>query len=80
MRNAGVECDSLNAAGHHDFQALYDEFQTKIRRYLTRLIGATDAEDLTQEVFVKVSRHFDFPYADLRIPGPNSSSTSDVET
>jgi DNA-directed RNA polymerase specialized sigma24 family protein len=29
------------------FQALYDEFQPKIRRYLGRLVGATDAEDLT---------------------------------
>jgi DNA-directed RNA polymerase specialized sigma24 family protein len=70
MRNAGMECDSLNAAGHHDRQALYDEFQTKIRRYLTRLIGATDAEALTQEVFVKVSRHFlIFPTQTCASPG-----------
>ena len=39
-----------------EFQTLYDEFQPKIRRYLSRLVGTTDAEDLTQEVFVKVSQ------------------------
>lgn len=39
-----------------DFQTIYDEFQPKIRRYLSRLVGITDAEDLTQEVFVKVSQ------------------------
>ena len=40
-----------------EFQTIYDEFQPKIRRYLSRLVGATDAEDLTQEVFVKSVRH-----------------------
>jgi RNA polymerase sigma-70 factor (ECF subfamily) len=39
-----------------DFQALYDEFQPRIRRYLSRLVGTSEAEDLTQEVFAKVSR------------------------
>lgn len=39
-----------------DLQTIYDEFQWKIRRYLSRLVGTTDAEDLTQEVFVKVSQ------------------------
>jgi RNA polymerase sigma-70 factor, ECF subfamily len=43
-------------AGPPDLQAIYDEFKSKIRRYLTRLVGATEAEDLTQEVFVKVSQ------------------------
>lgn len=37
-----------------DFQKIYDTFQPKIRRYLTRLVGENEAEDLTQEVFVKV--------------------------
>jgi RNA polymerase sigma-70 factor (ECF subfamily) len=39
-----------------DLQTIYGEFHPKIRRYLSRLVGATDAEDLTQEVFVKVSQ------------------------
>ena len=43
-------------AGPPDLQTLYDEFRPKIRRYLSRLLGTTEAEDLTQEVFVKVSQ------------------------
>jgi RNA polymerase sigma-70 factor (ECF subfamily) len=39
-----------------DLQTIYDQFQAKIRRYLSRVVGATDAEDLTQEVFIKVSQ------------------------
>ena len=51
----GAEPTSLKA-GQHDFQAIYDEFQPKVHRYLARLVGATEAEDLTQEVFVNVSQ------------------------
>jgi RNA polymerase sigma-70 factor, ECF subfamily len=39
-----------------DFQQVYDEFHPRIRRYLGRLVGSGEAEDVTQEVFVKVSR------------------------
>jgi sigma-70-like protein len=39
-----------------EFQAIYDEFKSRILRYLTRLVGSGDAEDVTQEVFVKVSQ------------------------
>ena len=39
-----------------DFQSIHAEFRPKIQRYLTRLIGAQEAEDLTQEVLVKVSQ------------------------
>lgn len=39
-----------------DFQNIYDTFQPKIHRYLTRLVGEYEAEDLTQEVFVKISQ------------------------
>lgn len=38
-----------------DFQNIFVEFQPKILRYLTRLIGEAEAEDLTQEVLVKVN-------------------------
>jgi len=39
-----------------EFQKIYDTFQPKIHRYLTRLVGEHEAEDLTQEVFIKVSQ------------------------
>ena len=37
-----------------EFQTIFDTYQPKILRYLTRLTGESDAEDLTQETFVKV--------------------------
>ncbi len=39
-----------------DFQQIYNDFRPKIQRYLTRMVGEYEAEDLTQEVFVKVSQ------------------------
>lgn len=42
--------------GQLEFQKIYDAFQPKILRYLVRLVGEPEAEDLTQEVFVKVSQ------------------------
>jgi DNA-directed RNA polymerase specialized sigma24 family protein len=47
---------SLNAENEQEFQNIYELFQEKIRRYLTRMVNETEAEDLSQEVFVKVSR------------------------
>ncbi len=38
-----------------DFHDIYQTFHPKIVRYLTHMIGRRDAEDLTQEVFVKVN-------------------------
>ena len=38
------------------FQQIYDEYHAKIFRYLTRIVGRSEAEDLTQEVFVKVGQ------------------------
>jgi len=40
----------------HDFGRLYTEYQPRIRRYLARIVGEHDAEDLTQTVFLKVSQ------------------------
>lgn len=42
-----------------DFSAVYKEYQPKIQRYLTHLSGEADAADLTQAVFLKVSRSLD---------------------
>ncbi len=39
-----------------DFQKIHADFRPKILRYLTRLVGAQEAEDITQEVFVKISQ------------------------
>ena len=39
-----------------EFQRIHETFRPKIHRYLTRLVGEDEAEDLTQEVLVKVSR------------------------
>ena len=39
-----------------DFQRVYDEFHVRIRRYLVRLGGPGDADDLTQETFARVSQ------------------------
>lgn len=39
-----------------EFEQVYKEFRPKIYRYLIRLIGNTDAEDLTQDVFVKINK------------------------
>ena len=39
-----------------DFEAIYTSYHPRIVRYLTRLVGPDPAEDLTQEVFLRVSR------------------------
>jgi RNA polymerase sigma-70 factor (ECF subfamily) len=39
-----------------DFRTIYDTHYPLIHRYLSRLVGRGEAEDLTQEVFVKVNR------------------------
>lgn len=39
-----------------EFQDIYDTFRPRIFRYLTRLVGDHEAEDLAQEVFVKISQ------------------------
>ena len=47
------------SVNNQDFSKIYDEYYQKIVRYLTRLIGALEAEDAAQEVFVKISRSLD---------------------
>ncbi len=39
-----------------DFQEIYTTFQPKILGFLSRMLGVNEAEDLTQEVFVKVDK------------------------
>jgi RNA polymerase sigma-70 factor (ECF subfamily) len=39
----------------YEFQNVYSDYSEKIRRYLARLVGEADSEDVTQEVFMKVN-------------------------
>ncbi|MHC4150329.1 MAG: RNA polymerase sigma factor [Planctomycetota bacterium] len=39
-----------------EFRDIYDEFHAKILHYLERMVGKDEAEDLTQEVFLKVNK------------------------
>lgn len=40
-----------------DFETVHNQFHEKIRFYLSRLVCETEAEDLAQEVFIKVSKN-----------------------
>ena len=49
--------ESENESGNDlDFDRLYQTFHPKIVRYLAHMVGWREAEDLTQEVFVKVNQ------------------------
>jgi RNA polymerase sigma-70 factor (ECF subfamily) len=39
-----------------EFDKIHADFRPQVQRYLTRMVGEHEAEDLTQEVFVKISR------------------------
>ena len=41
------------------FTDIYDEFFPKIKKYITRLLGVNEAEDITQVVFEKVNRNLE---------------------
>lgn len=41
--------------GTPDFQSVHDRFRPRVLRYLTRLVGQAEAEDLTQSVMLKIS-------------------------
>lgn len=47
---------SVHSEDERKFQDVYSVFHDKIRRYLARLVGEHEAEDLTQEVFIRVSQ------------------------
>jgi len=44
-------------AKEKDFQEIYASFQPKILRYMARMVAEDEAEDLTQEVFAKISHN-----------------------
>lgn len=39
-----------------DFDKVYREFHERVNRYLERVVGKSDAEDLAQEVFLKINK------------------------
>ncbi len=47
-------CPAMNS--DLKFYTIFDEYHPKILRYLSRIVGRVDAEDLTQEVFDKINR------------------------
>jgi RNA polymerase sigma-70 factor (ECF subfamily) len=38
------------------FSDIYDEFHEKVHHYLERMVGKNDAEDVAQEVFMKINK------------------------
>ncbi len=50
MEKNTVEAEKLG------FQKIHETFRPKILRYLTRLVGEHESEDLAQEVFVKINQ------------------------
>jgi RNA polymerase sigma-70 factor (ECF subfamily) len=46
----GMSCDE------RDFQRIHETYRPRLQRYLTRVVNEYEAEDLTQEVLVKVSQ------------------------
>ena len=45
--------------GTVDFDRIYAEHHARILRYLTRMVGGRDAEDLAQEVFIRAAKAYD---------------------
>lgn len=42
-----------------DFAGIYDAYHVKVRAYAAKLVGRDDADDVVQEVFLKVRRGLD---------------------
>ncbi len=42
-----------------NFEEIHETYRPKIERYLARMVGESEADDLTQEVFIKVHRSLD---------------------
>ena len=42
--------------GRLQFEQVHTEYRSKILRYLTRMVGPDEAQDLAQEVFIRVER------------------------
>jgi len=56
VRGRGMMKSDNKTGTDLDFQSIYKTFHPKIVRYLAHMVGWRDAEDVTQEVFVKVNQ------------------------
>ncbi len=45
-----------SSEGKPEFQDIYTAFTEKVFRYLARLVGEAESEDLTHEVFIKAAK------------------------
>lgn len=50
-----------------EFQEIHDTFRPRIFNYLSRMVGEDEAEDLTQEVFTKISQSLNTFKGDSRV-------------
>jgi IS5 family transposase len=58
-----------------DFQLIFAKYHPKIIGYLHRLVGETEAEDVAQEVFVKVNKGLDDFRGEKRTNKTHASTT-----
>jgi RNA polymerase sigma-70 factor, ECF subfamily len=42
-----------------NYHEIYDSYYQKIQRYLARIVGHDEAEDISQEVFIKINKSLD---------------------
>lgn len=56
QHGASLAFDPAKPARELTFTQIHEEYRPRIQRYLARLVGPLDAEDLTQLVFVRVSQ------------------------
>jgi RNA polymerase sigma-70 factor, ECF subfamily len=50
-----MSASSTRDVGSLKFQIVYEEFHGRIHRYLERMVGSADCDDVTQDVFAEVS-------------------------
>lgn len=58
---------SQDTESDSEFQKIHDDFRPRILRYLKRLVGEYEAEDLTQEVFIKINNSLESFRGESRI-------------
>jgi RNA polymerase sigma-70 factor (ECF subfamily) len=56
MSVPGLEASRLPEEPFPDFSRIYDAYHGKVRAYAAKMLGRDEAEDVAQEVFVKIDR------------------------